>query len=386
MIKRELTRELLQAARELPVVTILGPRQSGKTTLARMAFPKMAYRNLEEPDVRQAASGDPRGFLATLKGGAILDEIQRVPELLSYIQGLVDEGKGKGRFILTGSHQPEVHQAIAQSLAGRTAVLTLLPFSLSELRAYKRTWDPFELASAGSFPRVHEEKVAASRFFSGYIQTYLERDVRSILALKDLRRFQQFLALAAGRVAQLVNYTALGNDVGASATTIKDWIGVLQASFIAFELPPYFENAGKRAMKSPKLYFTDTGLVSHLLGLATAEQAARDPLRGALFENFAVSEFLKGRLNRGLKPDMFFYRDNHGNEVDLIVREGRTLVPIEIKSAATFTPAFHKGIARFRDVLGARATGGMILYNGTQELEYMGSHVQGLMAYLADAP
>jgi predicted AAA+ superfamily ATPase len=367
----------------MPVVTLLGPRQSGKTTLARMTFPAMAYRNLEEPDTRAAAQGDPRGFLTSLGDGCILDEIQRVPELLSYIQGRVDSKRDSGRFVLTGSHQPEVHHAIAQTLAGRTAILHLLPFSLPELLSYRADWNPFDLIASGSFPRIHEEGVAPDRFYSGYIQTYLERDVRSILALRDLRRFQQFLQLVAGRVSQVVNHTSLGNDVGASATTIKGWIGVLAASFVVFELPPYFENVGKRAVKSPKLYFTDTGLAAHLLGLSSAEHIARDPLRGAFFENLAVSEFLKTRLNRGKRPDMFFYRDNHGNEVDLVVREGRTLTPIEIKSAATFAPAFHKGIARFREVVGSRAAGGLILYGGDQELEYRGARVRNLMCYLS---
>jgi predicted AAA+ superfamily ATPase len=375
MVARELQAELNAAASEYPVVTILGPRQSGKTTLAQMAFPGREYRSLEDPDVRSIAHTDPRGFLDGLPQGAILDEIQRTPELLSYIQGRVDKRRKSGQYILTGSHQPALQAGISQSLAGRTAVLTLLPFSIPELRHYKKTWNPFDLAVRGCFPRLHEEQLSHRRFFNGYLQTYVERDVRSLINLKDLRVFQRFLTLLAGRVGQVVNFSSLGNDVGVSSTTIKSWVSILTASFVIFELPPYFENISKRVIKSPKLYFTDPGLVAHLAGIETAEQLARDPLRGALYENLVTLEVLKARLNRGMSPSLYFYRDTNGNEVDLIIRVGRKLVPVEIKSASTFTEDFLKGISRFRETVGVRATPGFVFYNGEDRFIVRGAGI-----------
>lgn len=375
MIPRDILPELLAASREYPVVTVLGPRQSGKTTLVRAAFPDKPYASLEEPDLRATVQADPRGFLATLPEGGVLDEVQRAPELLSYIQGIVDAHQTPGQFILTGSHQPEVHQAISQSLAGRTAVLTLLPLTFNEIHHFGRSWEPFELVARGAFPRLYEHDLAPDRFFNGYVQTYVERDVRALINLRDLRRFQQFLILLAGRIGQLVNYSSLANDVGVSSTTVKDWISVLAASFVVFELPPYFENIGKRVIKSPKVYFIDAGLAAHLIGIRTAEQASRDPARGALFENLMILEVLKHRLNRGLRPDLYFYRDLQGNEVDLVIHEGRALTPIEIKSAATFHPDFHRGIERFREAVGERAAGGAVLYSGQQRLQFKGAQV-----------
>ena len=375
MIKREITTELIASAEEYPVVTVFGPRQSGKTTLAQMTFPHKSYFSLEDPDVRMAAETDPRGFLENLPDGGVLDEIQRLPQLLSYIQGIVDRAKNRGMFILTGSHQPELHQSVSQTLAGRTAVLSLLPFSLTELRNYRKKWEPFELIVQGSYPRVHEEKLKPGRFFNGYLQTYIERDVRALINLKDLRPFQQFLMLLAGRIGQIVNYTSLSNDVGVSATTIKNWVGVLKASFIVFELPPYFENIRKRVVKSPKIYFNDVGLAAYLLGIETADQLYRDPLRGGLYENLVILEILKSRLNRGKLPELFFYRDTHGNEVDLVVRQARTLIPLEIKSAATFTSDFLKSIDHFGSVVGDRCAQGFVLYNGQEKYTLKGTRV-----------
>ena len=280
MITRNITDELIRSAAEYPVVTILGPRQSGKTTLARMTFHDKPYFSLEDPDVRIAAEADPRGFLDQVEGGGILDEIQRLPALLSYIQGMVDQDARRGRFILTGSHQPQLHEAISQSLAGRTAMLTLWPFSLPEVRQYKSVRDPFDIIYRGSFPRLHEEGLEPRRFYNSYLQTYVERDVRALIQLRDLSQFQRFLTLLAGRVGQIVNLASLGNDVGASGTTIKNWLSVLKASFVVFELPPFFENIQKRVIKSPKIFFTDVGLAAFLLGIHSAEQAFRDPLRG----------------------------------------------------------------------------------------------------------
>ncbi len=375
MIQREIATELLESAGEYPVVTVFGPRQSGKTTLAQMTFPEKPYYSLEDPDLRLAADMDPRGFLAGLPEGGILDEIQRLPQLLSYIQGIVDREKKAGMFILTGSHQPELHQSVSQTLAGRTALLTLLPFSLAELRHYTKTLDPFVLIVKGAYPRIYEEDIKPFRFFNGYLQTYVERDVRSLVNLKDLRAFQQFFTLLAGRIGQVINYTSLSNDVGVSSTTIKTWINALKTSFVVFELPPFFENIRKRVIKSPKIYFTDVGLASYLLGIETPDQVYRDPLRGGLYENLVILEIRKARLNSGKRPELFFYRDSHGNEVDLVIKQGQKLRPVEIKSAATFTPGFIKDIERFRNVVGNRCARGIVLYNGHEQYTLKGTKV-----------
>ncbi len=357
------------------MVTILGPRQSGKTTLVRMAFPDRPYFSLEYPDVRSAAEADPRGFLGRAEGGAILDEVQRLPDLLSYIQGIVDKAGKPGMFILTGSHQPRLHEVISQSLAGRTAMLALWPFSLSELRNYKDDWNAFELIASGCFPRLHEEGLEPRRFYNGYIQTYVERDVRALVNLRDLSQFQKFLSLLAGRTGQIVNYASLSNDVGVSATTIKNWLSVLKASYVVFELPPFFENIRKRVVKSPKIYFTDVGLAAFLLGIHTGEQASRDPLRGNLYENLVIAEIVKGALNRGIRPEIYFFRDSHGNEVDLLIKEKGDLIPVEIKSGATFSTDFVKGLERFRALGAGRVKAGAVLYNGEQRFSVRGASI-----------
>jgi len=376
MIIRDITEELVRSAGEYPVVTILGPRQSGKTTLAQMTFPEKPYLSLEDPDVRVAAESDPRGFLGQVKGSAILDEVQRLPALLSYVQGMVDKDRKRGRFILTGSHQPQLHEAITQSLAGRTAMLTLWPFSLHELSRYKTAQDPFDLIVSGCFPRLHEEALEPRRFFNSYLQTYVERDVRMLIQLRDLSQFQQFLTLLAGRVGQVINLASLSNDVGVSTTTIRNWLSVLKASFVVFELPPFFENVRKRVIKSPKLFFTDVGLAAFLLGIHTKEHAFRDPLRGNLYENLVIADIMKGALNKGIKPEMFFFRDSHGNEVDLLIKEKGTLTPVEIKSAGTFSADFIKGLERFQMLKIKRVATGAVLYNGEQPF-----HVRGVRIF-----
>jgi len=379
MIKRAISEELLDCCTEYPVVTVFGPRQSGKTVLVRENFPDKPYYLLEDPDTRQAAEMDPRGFLGQMKEGAVLDEIQRLPVLLSYIQGIVDKARQPGMFILTGSHQPDLHKAISQSLAGRTALLTLLPFSLEELQQFQTEWDAYDLIVKGAFPRLHEKNLKPERFFNGYLQTYVERDVRALINLKDLNRFQQFLTLLAGRIGQVINYTSLSNDTGVSATTIKNWISVLKASYVVFELSPFFENIRKRVVKSPKLYFTDTGLAAFLLGIRTAEQAARDPLRGGLYENLIILEIMKYRLNRGRRPDLYFFRDTHGSEVDLLIREQGKLFPVEIKSSATFSNSFLKGIERFRSLTSNCRADGALLYNGDQQFQVKNVHIFNLL-------
>ncbi|MBN1930998.1 MAG: ATP-binding protein [Desulfobacterales bacterium] len=381
MITREITKEFKESLKEYPVVTVLGPRQSGKTTLVKMTLPDKPYFSLEDPDIRLAAEADPRGFLGNVPQGAILDEIQRLPILLSYIQGIVDERKEKGMFILTGSHQPDVHQAVSQTLAGRTAILQLLPFSMTELFKYKRSWETYKLIVTGAFPRIHDEKLTPARFYNGYIQTYVERDVRTLINVKDLDQFQRFLTLLAGRIGQIVNYTSLSNDIGLSGTAVKNWISVLKASYVVFELQPFFENIKKRLVKSPKIFFTDTGLVSHLLGIETANQASRDPLRGNLYENFVILEILKSIVNRGKRPELFFYRDTHGNEVDLIIRRRRRLIPVEIKSAATFNKTFIKNISLFQELTKDRTLGGYVFYDGQTSLEVNDTTIQNILLH-----
>jgi len=376
MITREITRQLLASAEEYPVVTILGPRQSGKTTLVKMTFPNKVYYSLEAPDIRAAAAADPRGFLAQAEpNGMILDEIQRLPELLSYIQVIVDERRIPGSFILTGSHQPRLHEAISQSLAGRTALLTLWPFSFPELSHYGEFHDAFELMVKGFFPGLYEESLEINRFFESYLQTYVERDVRALTNIQDLLRFQRFLALLAGRTGQLVNYTALSNDVGVAPNTISNWISVLKASYVVFELPPYFPNVRKRVVKTPKIFFTDVGLASYLLEIQTVKQAMRDPLRGNLYENLVITEILKGSYNRGRRPQVYFYRDSHGNEVDLIIKYAGQLLAVEIKSASTFTPEFLKGLEKFKTIAGTSVAAGFVLYNGVQRFKIKNVHV-----------
>jgi predicted AAA+ superfamily ATPase len=379
MIQRTILDELKQCAAEYPAVTILGPRQSGKTTLAKMAYPKRPYFSLEDPDIRRQATEDPRGFLARAKKGAILDEIQRVPELLSYLQGIIDEDRRPGRFILTGSHQPLVHQAISQSLAGRTSVLELLPFTVGEVRRYKKHPDTaFEWILQGFYPGLHENKLNPTRFFRSYMSTYIERDLRQLIQIKDLSQFETFLRLLAGRVGQLVNYASLAGDVGVSATTIKHWISILKASYILFELPPWFANIRKRLVKSPKLYFTDVALAAWLLGLETPPQVERDPLRGALYENLLIMEVVKTLLNHGKEPTLYFFRDGKGNEIDLLLTTaGRKFTTVEIKSATTFQPEFVKGIEVFRGSVGGNVrVDSHVWYNGQRKTTYKDTSIR----------
>ncbi|OGV56819.1 MAG: AAA family ATPase [Lentisphaerae bacterium GWF2_44_16] len=364
MIPRQIQSELALAAKEYPVVTISGPRQSGKTTLARMQFPDYSYANLESPELRRLATNDPLAFFARHPAPMIIDEVQRAPELLSYIQTISDKSKKRGQYILTGSHQLRLHEAVSQSLAGRTALLRLLPLSLEELKnnnLCNMDWNM--LIYHGFMPRLYEEDIDPARFYRNYFQTYVERDVRQMINVKSLIAFESFMRLLAGRIGQIVNLHSLSSDVGVSSTTLKEWVSVLEASFVIFRLPPYFENFGKRIIKSPKIYFTEIGLAAYLLGIEKPEHVTRDPLRGNLFENMVVLEALKTRFNAGTDPNLFFFRDNKGNEVDLIFKKGRQLIPVEIKSSMTFNSDFTKGIDYFRKI--ARdAVNGTVIYNG----------------------
>jgi len=366
MFRRLLTPYIQELATKYPVVTLLGPRQSGKTTLVRAAFPKKPYVNMEDADNRALATLDPKSFMETYADGAILDEVQRTPHLLSYIQVRVDAIDQKGMYILTGSHQADLHSAVSQSLAGRTSLLRLLPLSLQEMRMANIP-DPLEeIILKGGYPKIYKEHLPVSNAYSSYFQTYVERDVRQILQVKDLIQFERFIKLTASRIGQLINYASLASDVGVSAVTIKEWIAVLEATYILIRLEPYFENFGKRLIKSPKLYFADTGLACHLLGIDTVEQLIKDPLYGNLFENLVVIELMKARYNQATDPRLYFYRDVSGREVDLLFQQGSRLFPIEIKSSKTFSPSFLEGLQYFHEQIPQKAEGGALVYAGNQ--------------------
>jgi len=369
MITRNITPVLKRLAGQYPVITLTGPRQSGKTTLAKSLFPGKPYVTLEDPDTRRFAKDDPRGFLANYAQGAILDEVQRAPDLPSYLQGMVDANGQPGRFILTGSQQFELMTQVTQSLAGRTAVLRLLPFTLAEaqrLRGSAPHPDLPQTLLSGFYPRIHDQRLDPSQALADYFTTYVERDLRQLAAVHDLQRFERFVRLCAGRTGQLLNLDSLGNDAGVSHATARAWIDLLQTSYIVHLLPPWFTNSGKRLIKSPKLYFYDVGLASWLLGLRTPEQVSRDPLWGSLFENFVIMEALKDRLNAGESPEMYFYRDSDGNEVDLLLPTGGQLHAIEIKAGATVNPDYFKGLKTFAAHNPHAMAGGGVVYGGTQ--------------------
>lgn len=364
MYLRTMTEQMLALSHQYPVVSVMGPRQSGKTTLVRNTFSNKPYINLEQPDQRLAAQTDPAGFLGQLPEGAILDEIQRAPELLSYIQVIVDEAKTKGLFIITGSHQIELHQAVSQSLAGRVGLLNLLPLTQNELCSAGIELDIDDQIYHGFYPGIYRDALNPTQAYRFYVQTYLEKDVRQISEIKNLMQFQNFMKLCAGRIGQILDYTALSNEVGVSANTIKHWISILEASYIIILVKPYFENFGKRVIKSPKLYFTDVGLAAYLLDILNPTHIKRDPLRGNLIENLILIELYKYRLNRALDPNIYFYRDNQQNEVDIIIKHGHSLTPIEIKSAQTFTSSFLKGLNYFKKLVGERASLSYLVYTG----------------------
>lgn len=364
MFNRILAIELKKLIKKYPVVTVLGPRQSGKTTLVKSTFPLKPYVNMEDSDNRLLANEDPRSFLDAYPDGAILDEIQRTPHLLSYIQVKVDAMQKNGLFVLTGSHQAELHSAVSQSLAGRTSLLKLLPLSIQEIREAGIS-DSFEsILLKGGYPKIHKEDLPLSNAFSSYFQTYVERDVRQILQIKDLLQFERFIKLIASRVGQLINYASLAADVGVSATTIHKWVSVLEATYIIMRLEPYYENFGKRLIKSPKIYFIDTGFLCYLLGIDSTAQLITDSLYGHIFENGICIELIKARYNQGLDHRLFFYRDVTGKEVDLVYQQGSQLVPIEIKSSKTFSSTSLKGLEYFHEQATQKAKGGALIYAG----------------------
>lgn len=365
MIPRTLKPVLQNLATQYPVVTVTGPRQSGKTTLCRDAFHNKPYVNLESPDVREFARSDPRGFLASYRDGAILDEIQRAPQLLSYLQPMIDERDEPGLFILAGCIQFEVMLTITLSLAGRGALLKLLPLSIEELTATKETCTIDQILLNGFYPRIYHSGIDPTQALGDYVETYVERDIRQLIAIKDVALFEKFVRLCAGRVGQLLNLQSLGNDVGISHTTARNWLTLLEASFVVFLLQPWHTNLSKRQIKSPKLYFYDVGLASYLLGAENELHINRHPLRGNLFENLIVIDALKYRYNRGKRSNLYFWRDAKGNEVDLLIENGPDVTPVEIKAGATISSDYFKGLRTFSARLPSPTRNSALVYGGS---------------------
>jgi uncharacterized protein len=356
MIARTLQPTLLEAARTAPVVAVTGPRQSGKTTLCRATFPDHDYVSLEPLDHRDFAQSDPRGFLAQHPGPVILDEVQRAPDLFSYLQEAVDDDPAPGRFILTGSEHFGLSEGISQSLAGRVTLLNLLPLSLEELSsAADLPDDPWHVLWAGGYPRIHDRGLDPARWLADYTATYVQRDVRQVLEVTDLTAFSTFLRLTAGRTGQELNLSGLGGDAGVSHNTARAWLSVLETSFVLFTIPPWLRNLRKRAIKAPKLHLVDSGLACHLLGIREPEQLATHPLRGAVFESWVASEILKWRLSRGHPAELFHLRESRGLEIDLLVEGGRALTPVEVKSGRTVGSDFFRALHGFGERMEADA-------------------------------
>jgi predicted AAA+ superfamily ATPase len=367
MIPRSAQETLSRLARGFPVLALTGPRQSGKTTLARLAFPGKPYLSLEDPDVRLLAETDPRGILAGFPDGAILDEVQRVPELFSYLQTRVDADQRPGTWLLTGSQQFGLFSEMTQSLAGRVGLVQLLPFSLEELNKAGRMPESLdELLVRGAYPPLYDRDLSPGDWFTAYTGTYLERDVRQVLNVRDLSAFQRFLRLCAGRVGQLLNLSDLAADCGITHNTAGAWLSVLEGSYIVFLLRPHHQNFSKRLVKTPKLYFCDTGLAAWLLGIRNAAQVAFHAQRGALFENLVIADCLKQRLNQGRPPDLHFWRDSQGLEVDLMVETAGRLNPVEIKSGQTVAADFLDGLRRWNTLAGRADCEGSLIYGGDQ--------------------
>ncbi|MDO9265339.1 MAG: ATP-binding protein [Desulfosalsimonadaceae bacterium] len=378
MIPRDIETTLSTLLQGFPVVTITGPRQSGKTTLARKIFGHKPYLSLEDPDVRMMCTDDPRGFLSRLPDGAVLDEVQRAPEILSYLQTCIDADGRMGLFVLTGSQQFGLMSGITQSLAGRTAFIELLPFSIRELTA-ARICPPTlnETIFHGGYPPIFDRDLPPRQWFPAYVTAYVERDVRQLVNVQDLSVFQRFVRLCAGRSGQLLNLSSLAADCGITHNTAKAWISVLEASYILFSLRPHFANFNKRMVKSPKIYFYDTGLLCWLLGIQEPDQLAIHPLRGAVFETFVISELVKTRFNRGERAELYFWRDSNGNEVDVIADAGVSLAPIEIKAGQTINRDFFTSLERWMTLAGDRAAAPSLVYGGTERHVRRGVRVFG---------
>jgi predicted AAA+ superfamily ATPase len=375
-VRREAEATLRRLAKESSIVAVTGPRQSGKTTLAQHVFPRLPYRNLEDPETRLLATEDPRAFLRDLRAGAIIDEAQRAPELFSSLQVLVDEGSPRGPFVVTGSSDFALNEKIGQSLAGRVAYLRLLPFTLEELGRARETPERLEaLLLLGGYPPVHDRRADPVRWYADYVLTYVERDVRQLLRVSDIDAFQRFVRLCAGWIGQLLNLSRIAADCGITVNTAKAWLGVLRASHIVHLLEPHHANYRKRLVKTPKLYFVDTGLASRLLGIERPEQIATHPARGGLFESWVVGELLKSRFNRALPENLYFWRSHKGEEIDVLVDHGEKLLPIECKSGATLASDWFQTLDWWRALAGDAAERPFVIYGGDTAHRHRGVDV-----------
>lgn len=377
-ISREITNAIIEASRYFPVITLTGPRQSGKSTLLRHLFKYVPYYSMEDMDVRKIALEDPRGFLSQFDNGVIIDEVQNTPELLSYIQGMVDEHP-ELKFYLTGSSNFSLLHSITQSLAGRTAIFELLPLSLKEIAGLDADDTTDSIIYKGFYPAIWSGKNIARMLYPNYVKTYLERDVRNLLSIKDLDTFQRFLILCAARTGSVFVTSELSNELGVSDKTIKSWLSVLQASYLVYLMPPFFTNTRKRLTKSPKLYFTDCGLAAYLLDIDSPETLNRDKMRGHLFENMIILDFIKSRYNAGKNGGVYFYRDSNGNEVDLLVKNGSTFDCYEIKSSATFHPDFTKGLNSFAKAFPESAGRKTVIYTGKDMPDFDGIEIRSFL-------
>lgn len=370
MIPRDAAPTLARLAQGFPLVAITGPRQAGKTTLAKAIFSEKPYVSLENPDELEFALNDPKRFLARFPKGAILDEVQRCPELLSWLQGWVDGRKLMGDFVLTGSAQFDLIEGITQTLAGRVARVELLPLNAGEMAAVNKLPDSLgQLLFQGGYPALYDRPIAPADWFSNYIATYIERDVRRLVNVRDLGQFQTFVKMCAARSGQLLNLASLGADCGVSAVTAKQWLSVLETSYIITLLRPHHSNYGKRLVKAPKLYFLDSGLAAWLMGIRDADSLETHAARGALFETWVVSELYKQQLNRGLAPDLYFWRDNTGNEIDLIFETPQGLQPIEIKSGSTYAQDWTRGLRKWQNLAKTQSLQPAIVYGGEVSFE-----------------